>query len=159
MELVTWRISQAAPLAPGCVTSVLAAADYGPRWLIRPEIAALVEDILFRAQDEWRLLELDGWVILPNDVHFLARMKCGAGSARKAIREVTENLGSRALALENGTFWQSPEQVLVMECEADARRWRLAMERSPVAAGLVARPEQWFFSSFSRRFLDYPGAA
>lgn len=158
-ELVTWRLTQSTALEPSGSILPLPATDYGPRWLIRPEIAALVEDLLFRAQDEWKLVDLDAWVILPNQIHVLYRAHGTSSVARRIIREATERLALRALGLEGHAVWQTHERVAPVEGEADLWRVRQAIRRSPVQEGLVARPEQWFFSSFSRRFEDYSGAA
>ncbi|MBY0375316.1 MAG: hypothetical protein K2Q23_15080, partial [Bryobacteraceae bacterium] len=85
--------------------------DYGPRWLLRPEIAALVEDVLFRAQDEWKLLDLDAWVILPNQIHVLYRVQGPSSVARHIIREATGCLALRALGLEGHAVWPASERV------------------------------------------------
>lgn len=158
-ELVTWRLTQSTALEPSGSILPLPPTDYGPRWLLRPEIAALVEDVLFRAQDEWKLLDLDAWVILPNQIHVLYRVQGPSSVARHIIREATGCLALRALGLEGHAVWQASERVAPVEGESDLWRVRQAICRSPVQEGLVTRPEQWFFSSFSRRFEDYSGAA
>ena len=160
MEFVTWRLSQSPSLEPPPSLSPIPRADYGPRWLLRPEIAALVEEVLFRAQDEWKLIDLDSWAILPNQVHFLMRPHGSSSAvARHLIREATEKLARRAPFLDGGPFWQSAEVAIPLEAESEIWRARQAIRRAPVTEGLVTRPEQWFFSSASRRFEDFQGAA
>lgn len=156
---VTWRLSDSPGLKQPTNGAVLAAVEYGPRWLARPEIAALVEDVLFRAQDEWNLADLDAWTILPNQMHLIVRPRCSAQACLNVIREASETLCAQALDLRDRPFWQTGEIATPIESEQEMWRLLHAIRRSPVSEGLVSQPEQWFFSSFSRRFMDYSGAA
>lgn len=156
---VTWRLTGSPDLTPPTAGAVLTSVEYGPRWLARPEIAALVEDVLFRAQDEWNLANLDAWTILPNQMHLIVSPRCSLQACLNVIREATERLCAQTLDLRDRTFWQPGEIATPVESEQEMWRLLHAIRRSPVSEGLVSQPEQWFFSSFSRRFRDYSGAA
>jgi hypothetical protein len=79
---LTWRLAGSLPLQR--VTDVwttegakflafdrvLDARATGPQWLIRPDIARAVIDVLFQGQDKG-FYELGSWLVIPNRVHVL----------------------------------------------------------------------------------------
>lgn len=139
-------------------------AGHGSCILRNPKIAALVIENWRRyTKDSYDLIS---WVVMPNHVHVLIRMNQGVSLAKivqrwkgftgKKINEFTGN-AERPLGTEEGKAKQTlgvPGRVWHREYWdryiRDERHFRKAVEyihQNPVNAGLVAKAEDWPWSS------------
>ncbi len=111
-------------------------AGHGECLLRRPAIAELVEDSL-RAYDGVRY-EIHAWVIMPNHVHILVRMKepyllCDAvkGWESYTARKINERLG------RSGTVWQKEYWDRFIRNERHYERAVAYIRNNPEKAGCL----------------------
>jgi len=92
--------------------------------------------------------ELHAWVVMPNHVHVLCRLREGVALGRLlngwkggASREINRRMG-RA-----GHLWQREYFDRAIRDPSHFHRARRYIHRNPVKAGLCAEPEDWPYSS------------
>ena len=80
-------------------------AGHGDCWLRRPDIALLVENALLHFDGE--RYQLMAWVVMPNHVHFLAKMNEGypLGDVMYSLKSYTAKAANKILE-RHGPFWQ-----------------------------------------------------
>jgi putative DNA methylase len=155
---VTWRLHGTEARKPAVIglppgkafaefDSWLATAA-GPAWLADTRVAKSVADTLQYGQHALRLYELLAWVIMPNHVHILIEPKVPLGQIMKSLkgfsaRKANEILGRR------GSFWQDESYDHWARSRDERARIIDYIERNPVSAGFVTRPEDWHWSSGS----------
>jgi putative transposase len=118
--------------------------------LKRPEIAALVENaLLFFDGERYRLL---AWTIMPNHVHVMIEQIDGysLGSIMHSWKSFTAKAVNKLLG-SNGTVWSADYHDRYIRNLEHYEYASSYIEQNPVKAGLVARAEDWRFSSASRR--------
>jgi putative transposase len=156
VQFVTFRLADSLPVA---VAQALAAlpdalaqtderldAGLGACWLGRADIAELVQAALLHFDnDRYRLL---GWCIMPNHVH--AVVEPGAGHHIDKIvhswKSYSAHRANEALG-RGGVFWHRDYFDRFMRDEGHLNRTLDYVENNPVKARLVARPEEWAWSS------------
>lgn len=109
---------------------VLDALATGPQWLIRPDVARAVSDVLVAGRCKG-LYELGSWVLMPNHVHVILHPLVDLSRVFSGIK-VTSAMAGQSTAGQNGCV---PEQ-----------------ENNPVKAGLCREPVDWPFSSASAQY-------
>jgi putative DNA methylase len=140
-------------------------------WLRRPEIAAIVRGNLYHHDNgKYHLL---AWCIMPNHVHVLfqptdlpgpselkpelGEERCDAlgplASIMHSLKSYTANKANEALR-RTGSFWQGESYDHWVRDEEELERIIEYIRFNPVKAGLVVRPEEWFFCSAHDRFLQ-----
>jgi len=129
----------------------------GACWLADPRIASVVEEsLLYRDGRDYRLI---AYVIMPSHCHivFATGDVTGLGGHDVSRERITQSL-KRYTAREcnrllgrRGEFWQPESYDRVVRDDAELERIVLYVEQNPVKAGLCERPEDWSFSSASRR--------
>jgi putative DNA methylase len=121
-------------------------AGHGACWLRDPRIAALVEEALLQFDDQrYRLI---AWCVMPNHVHALIETWEGwpLGSVLHSWKSFTAQRAN-AILKRSGDFW---EREYFDRFIRDDRHFANAVgyiEMNPVKAGLVARAEEWRWSS------------
>ncbi len=108
--------------------------------------AAIVEDALLRFDGErYRLV---AWVVMPNHVHVVLRCEAGwpvGGVVRSwksfVARRVNQCLG------RSGRLWHPDYFDRFIRDEGHLRRTVAYVHDNPIKAGLVARAEDWPYSS------------
>ena len=121
-------------------------AGHGACWLRDPCIAALVEDALLHFDGQrYRLI---AWCIMPNHVHVLAetREEWPLAAIVHSWKSFTAHRASVILN-HSGDFWFREYFDRFIR---DDRHFAAAVgyiEMNPVKAGLVARAEEWRWSS------------
>ena len=122
---------------------------YGECLLRRPAIARIVEDaLLYFDGERYRSLN---WCIMPNHVHWLLEQQAGfpLASVMRSIKSFTGRRANEELN-RRGQFWQRDY------FDRYIRNWEhyvktvKYIENNPVKARLVARPEDWEWSSARR---------
>ncbi len=114
-----------------------------------PRCAQLVEDaLLYHDSERYRLL---AWVVMPNHVHVLIETlppvslhRIVATWKSYTARRINE------LLERSGPFWQSDYYDRYIRDEDHLARAVAYVHNNPVAAGLVARPVDWQWSSVRR---------
>lgn len=161
LRFITFRLGDSVP--EGVLKEILAATEPGdplrlPRierwldlgrgacWLRRPDIGAVVEGALLHF-DGPRDRQL-AWVVMPNHVHCLIETCDGHPLDRvlQACKSFTAKEANRLLD-RHGTFWDRDDFDRYIRDDAHRAAVVRYIERNPVKAGLVVRPEDWPFGS------------
>ena len=127
----------------------LDAGQVGPLHLRDDRAAKIVDDsILFGVPERYRLF---AYCVMPNHVHLLLTptwkfRKLMQGLKGYTAHEINGLLGLRGLA-----FWQDESYDHWPRDEDEFFRIIAYIENNPVAAGLCERPEDWLWSSASKR--------
>ncbi len=121
-------------------------AGHGACWLRQPEIAAIVQNALLHFDGtRYRLI---AWVIMPNHIHFLAKMEEGwpLGRIMDSLKDYTAKAANKLLA-RSGTFWTREYHDRFIRDENHYHAAIRYIERNPVKARLCAEPHNWPWSS------------
>ena len=122
-------------------------ARTGPKWLSDPRVAGTVVATLRRGAGELLHYRLHAFVVMPNHVHVLLEPRIDAVRALKGIKGTASRECNLVLGRTRQPFWQDESFDRWVRNEAEFERIRAYIERNPVAAGLVSRPEDWLWSS------------
>lgn len=128
----------------------------GRRLLAEPACAAIVENELLRHDSErYHLL---AWCIMPNHVHVvLEQLQDLAGTVRRWKSWTAREINSATR--RRGAVWYREYFDRFARNAGQVERMIWYVEANPVAAGLVAAPVDWDWSSasFARRAGQAPG--
>jgi len=122
----------------------------GPLWLRDPKIASLVEDTIFRG-DELKQYQLDAYVVMPNHVHALLWPWIPMDRVTGGIKGVSARNANATLGRTGQHFWEDESFDHWVRSGRELERIRTYIERNPVTAGLVERPEDWPWSSAAKK--------
>ncbi len=125
-------------------------AATGPLWLREPKIAEYVEAAIFRGE-EMKQYELDTYVVMPNHVHALLWPWIAMERITGGIKGVSARDANATLGRTGRHFWEDESFDHWVRNDVELRRIRIYIERNPVTAGLVARPEDWPWSSAAKQ--------
>ncbi len=171
---ITWRLHGSLPASllrtirtarNGCATSTsdtdpeaspgerfrlldaaLDSAKSGPLWLADPEIAGYAEYPIWRGAELGRY-DLHAYVLMPNHVHVLLDPCLPLAKISGVIKGVAARDANATLGRSGKPFWQDESFDHWVRNSAEFERIRRYIEWNPVRAGLVARPEDWKWSS------------
>ncbi len=121
---------------------------FGPVWLKQPQLAALVVVALKDVQQKG-LCRLHSYVMMPNHVHLLLTPVAALERITFLIKGRTAYQANLLLQRREKRFWQNESFDHWIRNSAEFQRVQTYIERNPVKAGLVARPEEWKWSSAS----------
>jgi REP element-mobilizing transposase RayT len=93
---------------------------------------------------------LDAYVVMPNHVHVLLEPLVPLARITGGIKGVSARDANAALRRVGKPFWEDESFDHWVRDEAEFERIRCYIERNPVSAGLVERPEDWPWSSARR---------
>ncbi len=122
-------------------------AKSGPLWLKELRVAKCVVDSLRRGDAELNQYRLHAFVVMANHVHALLTPLVAVRRITNGIKGVTSREANRILRRTGRPFWQVESYDHWVRNEAEFGRIRAYIENNPVAARLVARPEDWPWSS------------
>jgi putative DNA methylase len=122
----------------------------GPHWLRDPRIASVVEHTLYGGQ-ELKQYELDTFVVMPNHVHVLLWPWVPMARVTGGIKGVSARDANLVLGRIGMHFWEDESFDHWVRNDVELRRIRIYIERNPVTAGLVQRPEDWPWSSAAKK--------
>jgi len=128
---------------------VLDGAQSGPLWLKDPRVARCVVRSLRRGDAELNHYRLHAFVVMANHVHVLVNPLLAVRRITNAIKGVTSRRANQILRRTGQPFWQDESFDHWVRNESEFERIRAYIERNPVAAGLVTRPQEWPWSSAS----------
>ncbi len=130
-------------------------AGHGSCVLRDATAAKIVEDALLHFDSErYRLL---AWVVMPNHIHVLVEIFEGYPQA--SLMHSWKSFTTRQIQKNcawNGQLWQEDVFDRYVRSENHLQHCVTYIHENPVAAGLVARSEDWLFSS-ARRFYFLGG--
>jgi putative transposase len=127
-------------------------AGAGPLWLKDPRIAECVISTLQNGQER-QIFGLRAYVVMANHVHVLLEPGIPIARITQEIKGQTAREANRLLGLIGTRFWQQESFDHWIRSTAEWSRIRSYIERNPVTAGLVKKPEDWPWSSASRPLL------
>jgi putative transposase len=152
---VTWRLAGTLPLAKRESTWMEADAELdriqsGPRWLIQPPIAEITANALCYG-DKAGKYRLHSWVVMPNHVHAVITPESEFSDIMRWLKWTTARRSNQLLGRRGTAFWQDESYDHWIRSGKEFESIVAYVEWNPVAAGLVARTEQWEWSSASRQ--------
>ena len=121
-------------------------AESGPVFLRQEAIARVVVESLLRGAELWHY-ELGAFVVMANHVHALLLPLVPPSRLLKAIKGSTAHYANRILGRTGETFWRSESYDHWVRNPDEWRRIAAYIENNPVKAGLVARAEEYRWSS------------
>ena len=119
---------------------------HGSCYLQNKKVAEIVKNSLLHL--EGQKYNLIAWVIMPNHLHFLARLLPGTGLS--SMMQVLKGFSAREankLLTRGGAFWQADYFDRYIRNEKHFLATIAYIENNPVKANLCAAKEDWFFSS------------
>jgi REP element-mobilizing transposase RayT len=123
-------------------------ANVGPLWLREPQVASCIAVVLRKAQGQ-RLGDIHAYAIMANHVHLLMTPMAPIAHITQRIKGASARQANLLLGLTGNLFWQDESFDHWVRNPAEWRKIRTYIECNPVAAGLVARTEDWPWSSVS----------
>ena len=163
----TWRLRDSLP--PGrsfppsgssgrafvTVDRLLDNACVGPLYLRQSEIAAVVtEAINYHARN--LRYQLHAYVVMANHVHLLVTPLVDVSKLLQSQKRFTAREANRLLGQTGQAFWQDESYDRLVRDEDEFQRIVRYVEWNPVSAGLVARPEEFLWSSAGRPIDNRP---
>ncbi len=133
-------------------------AGHGACWLARPDVAEIIAE-------NWRHFagtryDLGAWVIMPNHVHLLIRIRDGH-PLEKIIRSWKSYTAKRIMDLTgcgSPVWWNDYWDRFIRDDGHYSNTWRY-IEENPVSAGLVGQADAWRWgSAYGRRSERASGA-
>jgi putative transposase len=121
-------------------------------YLGTPAARDLFEDALERTRCRLRLI-VAGYVIMPEHVHLLIG-EPHVGSVASAIHALKLSVTLRSV---ERPFWQARYYDFNVHSSEKTTEKLHYMHRNPVVRGLVARPEEWPWSSFRHHATGFRG--
>jgi REP-associated tyrosine transposase len=133
------------------VDAILDKAETGPVWLKEVAIANLIQETLLERYAY--LYRLQAYVVMANHLHvFLNPEKESTiASITKNIKGYTAREANKLLGRTGKTFWQDESFDHWARDRAEFFRIVKYIERNPVKARLVEKPEDWRWSSAAER--------
>ncbi len=126
-------------------------ARTGPKWLRDARAAGVLVDTLRRGDQELGHYLLRAFVVMPNHVHVLIEPRIDPVHVLKGIKGTAARAINRVLCRTGQPLWQDESFDRWVRNEAEFGRIRAYIERNPVKAGFVSRPEDWPWSSAAVR--------
>lgn len=134
----------------------LGKAEFGPRWLSQPEIAAVVKEALHYR--DGKVCDLHAFCIMPNHVHVVFRLLSRAEyhfalrseyhsdlQLNKILQSLKRHTARQANSIlgREGAFWQDESYDHVIRDNEEYARILYYVLENPVKAGLVSTWEEW----------------
>jgi len=127
-------------------------ARTGPLWLKDSRIAECVLAAMTDAQQK-QLIQIRAYALMANHVHVLLTPVVALEQVTHQVKGATARRANIILSRTGTQFWQDESFDHWVRNPAEREKIRIYIECNPVVAGLVARPEDWPWSSASRPIL------
>jgi REP element-mobilizing transposase RayT len=119
----------------------------GPRWIQDERVAQAVADALAFGEQRLYLYQTRAWVLMVNHVHVLIYPAAELSRITKAIKNYSARQANAILGRTGLPFWQDESYDHWVRGPEELEKIVRYIERNPVSAGLVDRPEDWRWSS------------
>jgi REP element-mobilizing transposase RayT len=96
------------------------------------------------------MMRMSAYVLMANHVHILWTPMIPLEKITHQIKGATTHQANLILSRAGNRFWQDESFDHWIRNPSEWQKIRAYIENNPVAAGLVARPENWLWSSASR---------
>ena len=113
-------------------------------------MAKIVSDSLTHGAENLSLYRLSAYAVMSNHAHILIWPKALLYRITKSIKGYTARECNKLLDRTGETFWQDESFDHAVRSEEEFYRIKSYIERNPVKAGLVERPEEWPWSSAAK---------
>jgi REP element-mobilizing transposase RayT len=123
----------------------------GPTWLARPEIARMVVQTPRYGAESLGRFDLHAFVVMSNHVHVLIHPKTALATITQGLKGYTARRANEILKRKHQAFWHDESFDHWVRSPEEFRQIVLYIEHNPVTVGLVERPEDWPWSSATRR--------
>jgi REP element-mobilizing transposase RayT len=130
--------------------TLLDCATGGPLWLKNPAVADAVLETLLQGASEFRRYDLHAYSVMANHVHVLLTPLARVRNITRALKGITAQACNRILRRTGQRFWQDESFDHWVRNEGQFVRVKNYIEHNPVKAGLVAKAEDWPWSSASK---------
>ena len=122
----------------------------GPHWLRDSRIAQLVAEAIEFGDKSLRHYDLIAYVVMSNHVHVLLSPLADMPRITKSLKGTTARRANVILGHSGQAFWQRESFDHWPRNDFERRRIIGYIEANPVTAGLVAKEQDWPWSSASR---------
>ena len=129
------------------IEQILDRHRFGPLWLKNRLIAQLVVESILKAAHKLQHYLLHLYSVMPNHVHLLITPKLAVREITRGIKGTTAREANEVLGRPGQPFWQDESFDHWVRNEGQFWRVKRYMERNPVKARLVTKPEDWRWSS------------
>jgi REP element-mobilizing transposase RayT len=126
---------------------ILDRQQFGPVWLKNALIAQLVVESILNAAEGLQHYRLHSYSVMPNHVHLLITPNLSVRGITRGIKGTTARGANEILGRVGQPFWQDESFDHWVRDEGQFWRLKRYIERNPVKARLVTRPEDWRWSS------------
>jgi len=118
-------------------------------FLAQPEIVQIVTDAIRYADRNLRSYDLHAWVVMSNHVHLLVNPLVEPAVFLNTLKSFTARRANVLLHRTGAPFWQREYFDHWLRSQSEFDETVAYIERNPVRAGLVERPEDFRWSSAS----------
>jgi REP element-mobilizing transposase RayT len=125
-------------------------AQYGPTWLRREDIAQAIVDALHYGAETLAHYQLHAYVVMANHVHALVTPEVDPSKLLHSLKGFTAHEANKMLGRTGEPFWQRECYDHWVLDDEEFARIRAYIENNPLKAGLVARAEDFRWSSAYR---------
>jgi REP element-mobilizing transposase RayT len=122
-------------------------ARTGPFYLGRPDVADMVAGAIRYNAETLGHYVLHAFVVMPNHVHILVTPSIALRLVTKSLKGITAKRANVMLGLTGKSFWQEESYDHIARDQREFDTIRGYIEENPVRAGLVARAEDYRWSS------------
>ena len=122
-------------------------ARTGPLFLRMPQVATLVVEAIHHRANALGHYELHAYVVMPNHIHLLVTPAVPVSRLMQSLKRFTAREANRILRRTGNPFWQDESYDRLVRDDAELQRIAQYIEWNPVTAGLVARPDDFPWSS------------
>lgn len=136
---------------------LLDTARSGPLLLKQPAIAEMVMNCLQRLGHCDEIYDLHAFAVMPNHVHALWTPNIPLPQIMKLIKGGTARRANQVLGSTGNAFWQDESYDHFVRDRDEFRHIQRYIQFNPVRAGLAAAPEDFPYSSASRRAVENAG--
>jgi REP element-mobilizing transposase RayT len=123
----------------------------GPQYLRNAALAAFVMESILHGQKPLQHYQLGAFVVMPNHVHLLIVPRVPIPTLTQRLKSYTAHEANRMLCRTGEAFWQSESYDHWVRDDHEWNRIVSYIENNPVNAGLAAKPEDYPWSSATRR--------
>jgi REP element-mobilizing transposase RayT len=125
----------------------LDSARVGPRYLTQPPVAQLIVDSIRYGASHLQYYDLHAFVVMANHVHLLVMPRVRPSRFLQTLKGYTAREANRLLGRTGLPFWQAESYDHAVCDDREFCRIKDYVEKNPVKAGLVARAEEYRWSS------------
>jgi len=132
-----------------CMDRLLDQYRSGPAYLLLPDIAGIVADLIRQGAD--RDYELPAWVVMPNHVHLLITPRVDVPVLLHRLKGASARRANQRLGLTGQPFWQDESYDHLVRDADEFHRIENYILENPVRAGLARSAEEYQWCSVSKR--------